>query len=70
MRIDCGRTSIDEEQLIKRKVIFVLHYHAEENDDYKKIIRSIYEKSHKLGIRWNVDKKEAEDGDIYIFHKI
>jgi len=70
MRIDCGKSSIDEEQLIKRKIIMVMHYHAETDDKYKMIIRSIYEKSHKLGIRWNVEKRECDDGDVYIFHKI
>lgn len=70
MRIDCGKSSIDEEQLIKRKIIFVIDQPEDTDDKYKLIIKSIYTKSHKLGIKWSVKKITASDANIYIFKKV
>ena len=39
-------------------------------DKYKLIIKSIYEKSHKLGIKWDVEKIITADGNIYLFKKL
>jgi len=61
---------IDEEQLIKRKIIFVMDQPEDIEDKYKLIIKSIYEKSHKLGIKWSVEKITASDGNIYLFKKL
>lgn len=68
--INVGATSLSDEELLKRKVIFVInHVDAVNKDDYKKVIRSIYEGSMRLNIRWTLEKKECSDGEIFIFHK-
>ena len=61
---------INEEQLIKRKIIFVIDQPEDIEDKYKLIIKSIYKKSHKLGIRWGVKKITASDANIYLFKKL
>lgn len=61
---------IDEEQLIKRKIIFVIHQPEDIENKYKLTIKSIYIKSHKLGIKWSVKKITASDANIYLFKKL
>jgi hypothetical protein len=61
---------IDEEQLIKRKIIFVIDEPEDIENKYKLIIKSIYIKSHKLGIKWSVEKITASDANIYLFKKL